>query len=80
MLCGKIRFLPFGRNPNGFNVEAPSLFDKPVSFYIQLLKVRQQADSSCMTQTVAGSAMTKTLPTGEYKKRCLLTIMVSQIL
>ncbi len=24
--CGKIRFLPFGKNPDGFNVEAPSLF------------------------------------------------------
>ncbi len=24
--CGKIRFLPFGRNPDGLDVEAPSLF------------------------------------------------------
>ncbi len=27
-VCGKIRFLPFGRNPDGFNVEAPSLFKR----------------------------------------------------
>jgi hypothetical protein len=43
------------------------------------LKVRQQVDSSCMSQTVAGSVMT-TLPDGDYKKRRLLTIMASQIL
>jgi hypothetical protein len=43
------------------------------------LKFRQQVDSSCMSQIVAGSVMT-TLPDGDYKKRCLLTIMVSQIL
>ena len=35
-ICGKIRFVPFGRDPDGFNVEAPSLFYKPVSFYIQM--------------------------------------------
>ncbi len=59
--CGKIRFLPFGRNPDGFNVEAPSLFKinlSPSTF--NYLKVRQQADSSCMTHPVAGSVMTNT--------------------
>jgi hypothetical protein len=27
-----------GECPNGFDVEAPNLFDKPVSFYIQLFE------------------------------------------
>jgi hypothetical protein len=35
-MCGKIRFIPFGRNPDGFNVVAPSLIYKPVSFYTQM--------------------------------------------
>jgi len=46
------------------------------------LKVRQQVDSSLLIQVVAGSVMegASMMLHGDYKKRCLLTILVSQIL
>ena len=46
------------------------------------LKVKQQVDSSLLIQVVAGSLMegTSMMLHGDYKKRCLLTILVSQIL
>jgi hypothetical protein len=46
------------------------------------LKVKQQVDSSLLIQAVAGSAMegASMMFHGDYKKRCLLKILVSQIL
>ena len=47
-----------------------------------VLKVKQQVDSSLLIQVVAGSVMESAsmMFHGVYKKRCLLTILVSQIL
>jgi hypothetical protein len=44
--------------------------------------VKQQVDSSLLIQVVAGSVMegASMMFHGDYKKRCLLTILVSQIL
>jgi hypothetical protein len=54
------------------------------SFLIQLvLKVKQYVDLSLLIQVVAGSVMegASMMFHGDYnKKRCLLTILVSQIL
>jgi len=91
ILCRKIGLLSFGLRSNGFNVKAPSYvqtwlvdsFCCPFSFYIQLvLKVGQQVDSSLLIQVVAGSVMEGASLRfhGDYKKRCLLTILESQIL
>ncbi len=46
------------------------------------LKVKQQVDSSLLIQVVARSVMESAYMMfhGDYKKRCLLTILVSQIL
>jgi hypothetical protein len=55
----------------------------PFSFLIQLvLKVKQQVDSSLLIQVVAGSVVegASMMFYGYYKKRCLLTILASQIL
>ena len=47
-----------------------------------VLTVKQQVDSSLLIQVVAGSVMESAylMFHGDYKKRCLLTILVSQIL
>ncbi len=47
-----------------------------------VLTVKQQVDSSLLIQVVAGSVMegASMMFHGDYKKICLLTILVSQIL
>ncbi len=46
------------------------------------MKVKQQVDSSLLIQVVAGNVMegASMMFHGNYKKRCLLTILVSQTL
>jgi hypothetical protein len=52
-----------------------------LSTFNWFLKIRQQVDS-LLIQVVAGSVMegASMMFHGDYKKRCLLTILVSQIL